>query len=61
MRFTVKAKLASAFGAVTILSLIVGGVAYTKLTALDASQQILVDLDRRVQKTGEIKASGGPS
>ncbi|MDB5876411.1 MAG: methyl-accepting chemotaxis sensory transducer, partial [Ramlibacter sp.] len=42
MRFTVKAKLASAFGAVIILSTIIGVIAYTKLTALDASQQGLV-------------------
>ena len=54
MRFTVKAKLASAFGLVTILSMIVGGVAYSKLTSLDTSQQMLVDLGGRVQKTGEM-------
>jgi methyl-accepting chemotaxis protein len=54
MRFTVKAKLASAFGAVTILSMVVGGVAYTKLSALDASQQVLIDLGARVAKTGEM-------
>jgi len=54
MRFTVKAKLACAFGAITVLSMVVGGVAYVKLTALDASQQTLVDLGLRVQKTGEF-------
>jgi methyl-accepting chemotaxis protein len=54
MRFTVKAKLASTFGAVMILSMAVGGVAYTKLSALDASQQTLVDLGTRVQKTGDF-------
>ena len=31
MRFTVKAKLAGAFGAVIILSMITGGLAYVKL------------------------------
>ena len=31
MRFTVKAKLASAFGAIIVLSMITGGVAYFKL------------------------------
>ena len=33
MRFSVKAKLASTFGVVTILSLITGGVAYNKLNS----------------------------
>ena len=54
MRFTVKAKLTCAFGAVTILSMIVGGVAYTKLTSLDLAQQVLVDLGLRVQRTGDF-------
>ena len=42
MRFTVKAKLASAFGAVIILSMITGGVAYVKLNQLAATSADLV-------------------
>ncbi len=38
MRFTVKSKLASAFGAVIVLSMITGAIAYTKLTSLDAQE-----------------------
>ena len=34
MRFTVKAKLASAFGVVLLLSMAAGGVAYLKLTEM---------------------------
>ena len=30
MRFTIKAKLASAFGAIIVLSMVTGGVAYFK-------------------------------
>ncbi|MES2197157.1 MAG: methyl-accepting chemotaxis protein [Pseudomonadota bacterium] len=54
MRFTVKAKLASAFGAVMVLSLIVGAVAYLKLTSLDASQQTIVQQGMRIQKAAEL-------
>jgi methyl-accepting chemotaxis protein len=54
MRFTVKAKLASAFGAVTILSMITGGVAYTKLTALDQSEQSLVTQAERMKKSSDL-------
>src|SRR5450756_241546 len=54
MRFTVKAKLASAFGAVTILSMITGGIAYTKLTALDVSEQGLVTQAERMKKSSDL-------
>jgi methyl-accepting chemotaxis protein len=54
MRFTVKAKLASAFGAVTILSMITGGVAYTKLTALDQSEQSLVAQADRMKRSSDM-------
>jgi methyl-accepting chemotaxis protein len=54
MRFTVKAKLASAFGAVTILSMITGGVAYTKLTALDQAEQSLVIQAERMKKGSDL-------
>ncbi|MDB5578114.1 MAG: methyl-accepting chemotaxis sensory transducer [Bradyrhizobium sp.] len=54
MRFTIKAKLASAFSAVTILSLIVGGVAYSKLTSLDKSQQSLVSQAERMKRAADL-------
>jgi methyl-accepting chemotaxis protein len=50
MRFTVKAKLASAFGAVIILSMMIGGVAYVKLTSLDTSQQSLAAQAERMKR-----------
>ncbi|KIZ34316.1 HAMP domain-containing methyl-accepting chemotaxis protein, partial [Rhodopseudomonas palustris] len=54
MRFSIKAKLAIAFGAVTILSVIVGGVAYRELTSLDTSQQAIVGQGVRLKKTAAL-------
>jgi methyl-accepting chemotaxis protein len=54
MRFTVKAKLASAFGAVIALSMITGVIAYTNLTTLDTSQQRLVSQAERMKKTASL-------
>ncbi|HEY8338068.1 MAG TPA: methyl-accepting chemotaxis protein [Tardiphaga sp.] len=54
MRFTVKAKLASAFGAVIVLSMITGVIAYTKLSTLDASQQRLVAQAERIKKAASL-------
>jgi methyl-accepting chemotaxis protein len=54
MRFTVKAKLASAFGAVIILSMITGGVAYEKLSALDESQQQILTQSVREKDAAEL-------
>jgi methyl-accepting chemotaxis protein len=54
MRFTVKAKLASAFGAVIVLSMITGAVAYTKLNSLDEAQQRIVAQAGRMKKAADI-------
>ncbi len=54
MRFTVKAKLASAFGAITILSLVTGVVAYNKLTSLETGQQTLVTQSVRMKKAAAL-------
>ncbi|ABD90194.1 methyl-accepting chemotaxis protein [Rhodopseudomonas palustris] len=54
MRFSVKAKLATTFGAVTILSLITGGVAYLKLASLESAQQGLVQQGLRMEKTADV-------
>ena len=54
MRFTVKAKLASAFSAIMILSMVVGAVAYIKLSSLDASQQSLVRQAERMKKAADL-------
>jgi len=54
MRLTVKAKLASAFGSIIILSLVTGGIAYTKLTALDTAQQRLVMQAERMKKASSL-------
>ena len=54
MRFTIKAKLASAFGAVMVLSLVVGGIAYSKLTALDVSQQSIVRQAGRMKLAADL-------
>jgi len=55
MRFTVKAKLASAFAAVIILSTITGGVAYVKLSQLTAATEDIVARSDRIGKAGELQ------
>src|ERR1700730_15801620 len=55
MRFTVKAKLASAFGVVILLSAIAGGVAYMKLSDMVATAEGLVASAGRMEKAGELE------
>ena len=55
MRFTVKAKLASAFGLVILLSMAAGGVAYTKLNDLIGSTNALVAAAGRIQLAAELQ------
>jgi methyl-accepting chemotaxis protein len=57
MRFSVKAKLAGAFGAVIVLSMITGAVAYIKLNELAAASTFLVDRAARIEKADEIQTS----
>ena len=57
MRFSVKAKLTGAFGAVIILSLITGGLAYVKLNQLAATSADLVARAGRGDKAAEIQTS----
>jgi len=49
MRLTVKAKLAGAFGAIIVLSMVVGAIAYNKLSLLDEQQ------NRMAAQTGRMK------
>jgi len=55
MRFTVKTKLAGAFGAVIILTMVTGGVAYVKLNQLAATSADLVVRADRGDKAAEIQ------
>jgi len=55
MRFSVKAKLAGAFGAVIILTMVTGGVAYIKLNQLAATSAELVVRADRGDKAAEIQ------
>ena len=57
MRFTIKAKLASAFGAIIILSAITGGVAYMKLNDVAETGQVLVGRAQRLDKAAELQAA----
>jgi methyl-accepting chemotaxis protein len=55
MRFTIKAKLASAFGAIIILSAITGTLAYEKLSeSVDTSADLVHRADR-IDKAGELQ------
>jgi methyl-accepting chemotaxis protein len=55
MRFTVKAKLASAFGAIILLSAVSGVVAYTKLNDMVANTDLLVARASRMEKAAELE------
>jgi len=55
MRFTVKAKLASAFGAVIVLSMITGGLAYVKMSQLAEASAGIVSRAARMDKAGELQ------
>ncbi len=57
MRFTVKAKLASAFGAVIILSMITGGVAYKSLSTLTEQQERIVDQAYRTKLAADVMSA----
>ena len=50
MRFTVKAKLASAFGAVIALAMVIGGVSYVKLSDMVSTADGLVSAAGRMEK-----------
>ncbi|MDA9400841.1 methyl-accepting chemotaxis protein [Bradyrhizobium sp. CCBAU 45389] len=55
MRFTVKAKLASAFGLVIVLSMVAGGVAYMKLGDMMATADSMVLRSTRMEKATQIE------
>ncbi|MDR3467187.1 MAG: methyl-accepting chemotaxis protein [Xanthobacteraceae bacterium] len=55
MRFTIKAKLASAFGIVILLSMIAGAVAYLKLSDMVATAENLVASASRMEKAAELE------
>jgi methyl-accepting chemotaxis protein len=55
MRFTVKAKLASAIGAIIVLSMFTGGLAYVKLSELAATSHDLVIRASTISDAGEAE------
>jgi methyl-accepting chemotaxis protein len=55
MRFTIKAKLASAFGLIIILSMVAGGVAYMKLGDMMATADAMVLRATRMEKATQIE------
>ena len=57
MRFTVKAKLASAFGVVILLSMIASAVSYIKLVDMVSTAEGLLSRSERMEKAGEIEKS----
>ncbi|KYG98073.1 methyl-accepting chemotaxis protein [Bradyrhizobium sp. DOA1] len=57
MRFTVKAKLASAFGAVIALSMITGGVAYHSLSTLTEQQERIVGQANRTKLAADVMSA----
>src|ERR1700744_5340532 len=57
MRFSFKAKLASAFGIIILLSMVTGGMAYLKLTNMITTSEELVSRAGRMEKAGELEKS----
>lgn len=55
MRFSVKAKLACAFGVIIILSGVAGTMAYTKLSDMMVSNSVLVSAAGRMEMAGELQ------
>ncbi|WP_061025370.1 methyl-accepting chemotaxis protein [Bradyrhizobium sp. CCH5-F6] len=55
MRFTVKAKLGSAFGAVLVLSMIAGAISYSKLTDLASATEVIIGAAGRSSKAAELE------
>ena len=55
MRFTVKAKLASAFGIIIVLSMVAGGVAYMKLGDMMTTADSMVLRAKRMEKASEVE------
>ncbi|WP_298241403.1 methyl-accepting chemotaxis protein [uncultured Bradyrhizobium sp.] len=55
MRFTVKAKLASAFGAVIVLFMVAGAVSYMKLSDMAATAESMVLRAKRMEKAAEVE------
>ncbi len=54
MRFTVKAKLASAFGAVIVLATITGAIGYIKLSSLSDAEERTVAQAERLKMAGDV-------
>ena len=54
MRFTVKTKLAGAFGAVIVLSMITGAIAYSKLSSLSNAEDRTVAQATRLKMAGDV-------
>ena len=55
MRFTVKAKLACAFGVVIVLSAVAGGVGYMRLSDTVATSKAIVERAGRMDKASELE------
>jgi methyl-accepting chemotaxis protein len=55
MRFTVKAKLASAFGVIILLLMAAGGLAYMKLNDMIATADSLVSRSTRIELAAELE------
>ncbi|MCS3727595.1 methyl-accepting chemotaxis protein [Bradyrhizobium betae] len=55
MRFTVKAKLASAFGAVILLFMVAGAVSYMKLSDMAATAESMVMRAKRMEKAADVE------
>jgi methyl-accepting chemotaxis protein len=57
MRFTIKIKLAGAFGAVILLSTVTGAIGYMKLTDMGVEADGLISRAERIEKAAELRSA----
>ncbi|PTM39665.1 methyl-accepting chemotaxis protein [Bosea sp. 124] len=55
MRFTIKAKLAAAFGVVIVLSTVAGGLSYQQLSNMTETQSTLIRWTNRLDLIGDVR------
>ncbi|CAN7432530.1 methyl-accepting chemotaxis protein [Bosea sp. LjRoot9] len=53
MRFSIKAKLGSTFGVIIALTMLTGGIGYTRLNSMTATQERLVEQSQRTRKASD--------
>lgn len=59
MRFTIKTKLATSFGAIIALAIAAGGIAYNRMTEMEAAQQRILRQAHQISLISDLQAEVG--